>query len=81
MKYHRDDIPKGQLMFLNPPNIQLMMCGLATLPLPHQDRDGLITLTYSDGTTETRQADFPIESKTCFEVVSFVQAGRKEGGK
>lgn len=67
------DIPKEKVMFMNYPNIELLMTGLKRA---YQDRAGLITLIYTDDSEESRLADFLIASMTCFEVVSFVQEGR-----
>ncbi len=69
----RQDIPAGQIMMMNYPSIQMMMCGIVAAC---QTREGVIKLRYEDGTTEERPADFNIEDKTCFEVVGYVQGGR-----
>ena len=73
MKVFRNDIPEGQKAFMQYPAIESMMSGIH---YASQDRFGIITVVYSDNTEEKRQADFNIEDKTCFEIVSFVQAGR-----
>lgn len=63
---------KGQLII--PSNIEAMMTGAWKA---HQDRSGVITLTYTDGVTESRKADKPIdEFEGWFHIVGFVQAGR-----
>lgn len=71
----RLEIPKGQAVFMSYPNIQRMMCGVH---YAQQDRDGLITVVYEDGTSESRAADFKVEDKSVMDIVSFVQKSRKE---
>lgn len=66
----RLEIPEGQAIFMSYPNIQRMMCGVH---YAQQDRDGLITIVYEDGSLESRMADFKIEDKGLMGVVSFVQ--------
>jgi len=72
-RFRRDDIPKGQQMIMSYPNIQRLLVGLH---YAYQERSGKITLIYEDKTTESRQADFRIEDRGIFAVVSFVQAAR-----
>jgi hypothetical protein len=67
-------IPEGAYVLMNYPLIQLKMTGLARAI---QRNTGMIELTYLDYEQESRQADFYIEDKTIFEIVSFVQEGRK----
>lgn len=73
MGIKRSDIPKGEVMFMSYPNIQRMISGI---DYAQQDRNGIITLVYQDGSRESRDATFKIEEKSCFEVTSFVQSAR-----
>ena len=66
---------KGMCNWLVPPNFIGMMSGTVHAK---QTKDGVITLTYTDGTEESRKSDK--DAVTDFDsylsVVSFVQAGR-----
>lgn len=63
---------KGTLVV--PSNIEAMLTGAWKA---HQDRSGVITLTYTDNTTESRKADKPIdEFEGWFHIVGFVQGAR-----
>ena len=68
-----ENIPEGMAMVMTYPKLPCMMTGII---VAKQTKDGNIHIIYEDGTEEVRYADFYIEDKTCFEVVSYVQAGR-----
>lgn len=70
------DIPKGKCMVMSYPNIERMMCGVY---YAQQHRDGTIDIIYDDGSKESRVADFRIQDKSIFQVVSFVQELRQGG--
>lgn len=60
-----------QVFMLVPPNIQVMMTGVRWA---QQDKNGDITLTYTDGNTETAPApEYDIGDKNIFEVVGDIQ--------
>jgi hypothetical protein len=60
--------------WLVPANIQIMMTGAARAM---QEKSGRITLTYTDGETETAMCDHDIdEFDSWFHLVGFVQQGR-----
>ena len=73
------NLEEGRVIYLSPPRIEAMMTGVIRAM---QDQNGLITLTYTDGSQESRTAtgtisqtvDFP----DLFAVVAFVQAHRNK---
>jgi len=60
-----------------PPNLEIALWGVARAC---QDKKGIITLNYTDGSAETRQSTDTITNKDAFphfvSIVSYVQAGR-----
>lgn len=68
---------KNKCNWLVPPNHIGMMCGVK---YARQTKSGDITLTYEDGTEETRNAvaDLCTEFESFFAIVSFVQAAREK---
>ena len=60
-----------QCFYLVPPNVQVAMCGVK---YASQDKNGFITLTYTDGTTESASAtEYDIGDKNIFEICGDVQ--------
>ncbi len=66
---------KGKVNYLVPPNVQAM---ITACQYAQQDKTGAITLTYIDGTTETRMSDRDLctEFDGFCSVVGYVQAQR-----
>lgn len=74
------DLPEGECLWIVPPNVSAMMTGVKWAT---QDRNGLVTLTYADDTTES--APLPLhtigqgELDTIFAIVSRVQHIARQG--
>lgn len=73
MKYQK--LEGDQCFMIVPPNINVMMTGVQRA---QQDKTGLITLVYTDGTTESRPSpDKDISDfANIFSIVGFVQDAR-----
>jgi hypothetical protein len=68
------DLPRGQVRWIVPPNLHVLLTGAQNAK---QDRTGRVTLTYTDGTTESRKCAHDVEEFDSFlALVSYVQAGR-----
>lgn len=68
---------KGNVILLSASRIMGMMTGVIRCT---QDKTGIITLTYEDGSTESRQSDKTIgtdDFPSLVYVVSFVQSARE----
>ena len=74
-KHYRKLRGDGMCNWLCPTNMQAMMTACTRA---RQDRSGKITLTYTDGTEESRDCDkdMILEFDGFFPVVGYVQAGR-----
>ncbi len=73
---HYSKLRGEKVNWLVPPQMQAMISGVQ---YAKQGRDGIITLTYCDGTEESRPCDKDmVQAFDGFlPVVSFVQAGRQ----
>jgi hypothetical protein len=66
------DLPDGKCLYLVPPTIICMMTGVSCA---QQSKDGCITLTYSDGHTESATIDIDLAARpNFFNVVSALQS-------
>jgi hypothetical protein len=64
----------GAGTFMYPPNIQIALTGAS---IAHQSKRGMITIIYTDGSTESRDSDKPLaDFPSWFAIVGFVQDGR-----
>ena len=75
MTKHYSKLRKGMVNWLVPTNAQAMM---TACQYAQQDKTGMVTLTYIDGTTESRHCkrDICTEFDGFFPVVGYVQAQR-----
>jgi hypothetical protein len=74
---HFNMLADGHAIYIAPLRIETMMSGVLRAT---QDKQGMVTLHYEDGTTESRQSAKTISDENAFDhffaIVSFVQAGR-----
>lgn len=72
---HFRELPNGHVNWLVPPSVQIALTGVKWAK---QNKRGAITLTYTDGHTETRYSgmDMCREFSGIVGVIDFVQAGR-----
>lgn len=71
MTKHFTELSPNKANYRIPPVVQTMMTGAT---YASQTPDGVITLTYTDGTTECRPSEKDLmEFESFFHVVSFVQ--------
>lgn len=75
MNKHYRDLEPGMANMLVPPLIQIELTGVQRA---QQNKTGAITLTYTDGTRETRPCKLDMLRDFCgiVGVIDYVQAGR-----
>jgi len=76
MKHSYETMRNGYIRILSSPRVAQIITGVSKCT---QSKDGTITLTYSDGSIETRKADQDVyDFGGLINIVSFVQEGRSK---